>query len=135
MTELNSKKILRFYFSADNLNDAMNNLIDKYAYGSVDNTHGCEYYADKVIELINKKDKLSLLWGYINGVMQGFSDYDASVLLAYSSMRVGISKLSKDVQKEIRRVVIRFSRKAERGIARFDDAVRIVNEYYHIMKV
>jgi hypothetical protein len=126
---LNSKRVLRFYFSADNLNAAMNNLIEGCACLSRNEYEGwCA--ADKIIALIEAKRELSLLWGYLNGVMEKLEVDDISTLCAYALMRTGISKLNKDAQKNVRRVVTKFTRRARQNISRFEKGLKLLDSYY-----
>ena len=128
---LKGKSILRFYFSADSLNGALDNLILKQALHSEgDEGEAC---AQRIIKLIEAKRELSLLWGYLNGVMQLFSEDDELVLFRYAFMRCGISRLDDEERKRVRRVYVRFFRKAVR-LKSFAEALSLVNAYYALIR-
>lgn len=127
---MNGKRVLRFYFSADRLNGALDNLILKGALRS-QGEEG-EVSAQKIIKLISAKRELSLLWGYMNGVMQSFSEEDELTLFRYAYMRCGISRLDGEERKRVRRVYVRFFRKAAR-LKNFGEALSLVNVYYALM--
>jgi hypothetical protein len=111
----------------------MNNLIEGLACASYEEYEGCNYSAERIIKLIAAKRDLSLLWGYINGVMEKLTDSDLAVLCAYALMRKGISALTDEQRKNIRRVVTKFTRKAKPNLARFSDGVKLVDNYYCLM--
>jgi hypothetical protein len=123
---------LRFYFSADSLNTAMNNLIEGCACLSREEYDGLRC-ADKIIKLIEAKRSLSLLWGYINGVMEGLCEGDITTLCAYALMRTGISKLGESERKNVRRAVTKFTRRAVRNISLFSDGLRLIDNYYCLL--
>ncbi|MGN0817583.1 MAG: hypothetical protein ACI4L9_01320 [Candidatus Coproplasma sp.] len=129
---MNVKRLLRFYFSADKLNCALDNLIMRCACGSANSAAGGAACAERILELISAKRSLSLLWGYLNGVMQGFCEEDGELLLTYAYMRSGLTKLNKEDAKSFRRVTVRFSRRA-RNADRFTEGIRLVNSYYALL--
>lgn len=125
----NSKRLLRFYFKADELDGALNNLILSNACRSA----ACEgrgaYYAERIIALTEAKSKLSALWQYLDGVMLALKSEDVEPLKRYAFMRCGIRRLELDEQHEIKRAVIKFTRHA-RSLERYADGMRLVGEYY-----
>ncbi|MGN0815090.1 MAG: hypothetical protein ACI4MH_07650 [Candidatus Coproplasma sp.] len=129
---MNVKRLLRFYFSADKLNGAFDNLIMRYACGSGKNEGDGVECAERIISLICAKQSLSLLWGYLNGVMQAFCDKDCELLLLYAYMRGGLSKFDKEQRNNFRRVTVRFARKVK-NLERFADGIKLVNSYYALM--
>ncbi len=130
---MNGKRILRFYFSADSLNAAMDNLIERAAFSSRDIYRDGDYYAEKIIAVIEAKRQLSLLWGYLNAVVSGLPERDEQILASYAMMRTGLSKLSPDGEREVRRALIKFVRRAKRGIDRFGAGLKIVDECYALI--
>lgn len=129
---MNVKRLLRFYFSADKLNSSLDNLITYYACGSGINGEDGEACAEKILSLISAKRNLSLLWGYLNGVMQAFGEEDRRLLLTYAYIRCGISSLKEEDRKNLRRVTVRFSRRANNA-ERFSEGIRLVNSYYALL--
>lgn len=125
---MKSKQLLKFYFYADGLNRALDNLILKYACNT-DYSLGGEYFADKICGVIGAKQRLSELWGYLDKVMGEFSDSEREVLRFYGAMRGGTARLSEDSRREIKRVTVKFTRHA-RYIGRFGEGVRLVKKYY-----
>lgn len=126
---MTSKKLLKFYFCADRLNDALDNLIVHSACASGYGPHSFSHYADRVIELVSAKSSLSELWRYLNGIMLTFSGEDKGVLYGYAFMRGGYSALPPERAKSIRRVVVRFMRRAK-GLSRYGEALSVLSKYY-----
>ena len=134
---MTSKKLLKFYFGAQRLNDAMDELLLRAACASA--TGGdAELCARQLCELIGCKCRLAELWSYLDGVMRRFGGRtmplarrfgDRQVLLDYSRMRCGLSKLSADRKNEVRRVVVRFMRGA-RSLGRYAEALAVLNKYF-----
>lgn len=129
---MKNKRLLRFYFKADDLERALDNLILHRACASADFVRGGEFYAQKIISLVAAKDELSSLWNYLDGVMTGLAPEEREVLKGYALARCGIKRLPKDSQMEIKKCVVKFVRHA-RNIKRFGEGIKIVNEYYCLM--
>lgn len=129
---MNVKRLLRFYFSADKLNCAIDNLIMHCACGSGKNCEDGEESAEKIINLISAKRNLSLLWGYLNGVMQAFGEEDCNLLMNYAYIRCGFSSLGEEEKRRFRRVAVRFSRRAKNA-ERFVDGIKLINSYYALL--
>jgi hypothetical protein len=127
---MNSKRVLRFYFAADRLNRAMDNLIEKLAYNSMDEYAFCVNSAAKIFSVIEEKGELQLLWAFLNDVIEMFSDIDREILHGYAVRRTGISSLDAQTRRDIHRVLVKFGRKVEKRIARFAEGVRLVDAYY-----
>lgn len=132
-TKFKCKRILRFYFFADGLNRALDNLIYKHATAS-DGYHDGAYYADKICGLICAKRELSELWQYLDGVMETFTKGERAVLRFYGSTRCGIKKLSEENRREIKRVTVKFTRRAKLP-ERFNGALKLVADYYCLLGV
>ena len=128
----NCKRLLRFYFNADELERALDNLIIMHACRSADCVKGGEYYAERILAVIGAKGKLSELWQYLDGVISALKSDEVQTLKAYALLRYGIRKLDEDRQREIKRAVIKFSRHA-RSLERFDEGIKLVGEYYCLM--
>ena len=129
---MKSKRLLKFYYSADSLNRALDNLITGSALASADCGKSGDFYAEKIIEIIAAKKKLDELWRYLDGVMGGFSEEEGKVLRYYAQMRGGTARLPEGVARGIKRVTVKFARRA-RNAERFDEGIRLVGEYYSLM--
>ena len=119
-----TKKILRFYFGADSLERAFDNLIraKALAYGA-----DTLQTADRLCEIIGDKIKLEELWSYLDGILSSFSEDEREWLLRYCARRGG--PLSRNERMEERRAVIKFTRHARR-LGEFTGAVTILKRYY-----
>lgn len=126
---MTSKKLLKFYFRAGRLNDALDNLIMRSACASATGGNTVFYYADKIIEIVEAKRKLSELWKYLDGVMSSFNGEDKGILLGYALSRGGYNGLPKGRANAIRRVVVRFMRRAK-NLSAYGEAVELVKRYY-----
>ena len=129
---MKSKQLIRFYFSADTVNKALDNLILDKALKSANHTRSCEYYAERISALIGAKEELSKLWNYLDKVVSSLSPRERSVLKFYAGLRVGLSKLSLARAKEVKRVTVKFTRHA-RNIERYGEGVQLVKKYYCLM--
>ncbi len=126
---MKSKRLLRFYFGADALDGAMQNLILGCALGAgegIQNTLGC---AEKMADIIAAKEELGRLWRYLDGVVAGLDVRTRTALYDYAMARCGVSSLPPDKRREYKRAVVKFTRHA-RNAARFCEGLRMVDEYY-----
>lgn len=130
---LNSKRLLRFYFSADRLNGALDNLILRFALGAYRENRGCAYSAEKITALIGVKTRLSLLWESLDCTLSSFSSPDRAVLEKYALLRTGVSRLGEEERRAVHRVVVRFSRRFQPRYSRVADGVKLVDEYYALL--
>ena len=126
---MKSKQLIKFYFSADNVNKALDNLILDKALKSANHTRSCEYYAERITALIGAKEELSRLWSYLDAVVSSLSERERSVLRFYAGLRPGLSKLTLERAKEVKRVTVKFTRHA-RLIGRYGEGVQLVKKYY-----
>lgn len=126
---IQAKRLLRFYFNSDGLEAALNNLILNTAYRSADVTKGGEFYAERIIALVEAKKRLGELWQYIDGVISSMNGNEIQTLKRYALMRSGIGKLNDGERREIKRSTIKFTRHM-RSLERFKEGVRLVSEYY-----
>ena len=125
------KRILRFYFCADSLERAFDNLIINNAYKSVQPYSG-ELYAEKICALLEEKKALSWLWYYLDGVIGGITEEERGALESYAKMRFGIKNLDDEKRREIKRAAIKFKRRARR-IESFNEALQLINKYYALI--
>lgn len=128
---MKSKQLIRFYFSAGNINKALDNLILDKALKSANFGKSCEYYAERILALIEAKEELSKLWNYLDGVVASLTERERAVLKYYGGLRAGV-KLAPSRAKEVKRVAVKFTRHA-RLIGRYGEGVRLVKEYYCLM--
>lgn len=126
---MKSKRILRFYFNAELLDKAIDKLILCLACKSARAVGAGFYYADRITELICAKDELSDFWRYVDGVTSGLTENDLKILRLYAGLRQGICRLPEEKQKEIKRAVIKFTRRA-RAIGRYAKATKLIDRYY-----
>lgn len=126
---MKSKQLIRFYFSAGNVNKALDNLILDKALKSAACEKSCEYYAERILALIEAKAELGKLWNYLDGVVSSLTQRERTVLKFYGGLRAGLSKLSVRQAKEVKRVTVKFTRHA-RFLGRFGEGVRLVKQYY-----
>ena len=112
---MKSKRILKFYFSADKLNGALNALIM---------AHACKFSGGG-----EAKRELSELWNYLDGVIGKLSESERRTLEFYGNLRVGIRRLGGDRVREIKRATIKFRRHARR-LEKFNPALKLADEYF-----
>lgn len=120
------KRILRFYFSADSLNKAFDNLILNKAcapYADAQDT------AEKLCAVIDDKIRLERLWAYLDGVLSGLTDGESQTLLKYSARSAAV----KSGDREVKRVVIKFTRRARR-LAEFEEDIAVLKNYYCLLR-
>lgn len=127
------KRLLKFYFRADAIDDALDNVIYKQAISSADYFSDGVKVANKIAKIIEYKILLGDLWAYLDGAVKTFETSDVSVLEKYANMRCGIYRLCENERKRVRRVVVRFTRRITLRLSRHADAVRLVDTYYCLM--
>lgn len=127
------KQLVRFYFSADYLNEELDGIILSYACKSANYLKSGEYYFQRIAAVIEAKCKLNALWGYLDNVMSGITARERAVLKYYGDLRHGIAKLDEGRKKEIKRVAVKFTRRA-RGVGRYSDGINMVKKYYCMMR-
>ena len=122
------KKILRFYFGADSLERAFDNLI----MGKALNFEGDALEtAERLCSVIGEKIRLKELWNYLDGVFLTMPEEDKKALINYSSRRD--IPLSDTEWKAAKRAVIKFMRRARR-LEDFTDDFTILKKYYCLIK-
>lgn len=130
---MKSKQLIRFYFSAGSINKALDNLILDKALKSANYEKSGEYYAERILKIIGAKEELARLWNYLNGVISVMSEEERAVLKFYGGLRGGLSRLNLEEIKEVKRVTVKFRRHA-RYAERFQEGLRLVKEYYCLLK-
>ena len=123
-----TKKILRFYFGADSLERAFDNLIKVKALAFESDTLET---ADRLCSIIGDKMRLERLWAYLDGIISTFSEEERGVLLKYCKRRL---PLDDGGRRETKRVIIKFTRRARR-LREFADCISILKKYYCLIKV
>lgn len=122
---MKAKTVLRFYFSVDRLNTALDNLILAAACRVEGGTDG-------IIDLIEKKCELSYLWEYVDGIVASFDLEERATLEFYGCLRVGLDMLEPARGREVKRVVTKFARRA-RNISRFEKQMEILKSFWCLM--
>lgn len=129
---MKSKRLIKFYFCADKLNAAMDRLILAAACRSADDIYNYGKSADRVVELIDAKYTLSGLWQYLDKVMQGFGGEDKATLYGYAFSKGGWARLGRERGNAVRRVVVRFMRRAK-YIYRYSEGAELLDKFYALM--
>lgn len=126
------KRLLKFYFAADDLEYAVNRLINAYALRSM-NGGECEELIDKILSLTDDKYRLSVLWNALNDVMEKLTEADVETLKRYAFLRVGTNSLEEVERRELHRAVVKFSRRAKFAIERTRRQYRVLCYYYSLL--
>ena len=122
---MQTKKILRFYFSADSLEKAFDNLIINKA---------CAPYSDSletaeaICSVIGDKIQLERLWTYLDGVLSTFTKEEREILSDYSAQCV-----RQNDYKAVKRAVIKFTRRARR-LEEFGGDILVLNKYFCLIR-
>ncbi|MCD7728844.1 MAG: hypothetical protein LUI60_02900 [Clostridia bacterium] len=118
---MKTKKVLKFYFTADKAERAIDRLILKRA-AAIDYYRTAEQCAERVIALIEKKRALCLLWRHLDSAMFAFSADERKMLKSYAFSQ-------RKERGEVHRLAVRFTRRAQEGISDFEDGLDILREY------
>ena len=124
------KALFKFYFAADKLNGALDRIIAAAALHCGETT--AESAAQRISEIIQVKICLGGLWDYLDGIMCGLTERERLVLKFYGNMRTGIKRLGAERMREIKRVAIKFTRRATR-INKFCAGLRLLGMYYCLL--
>ena len=124
-----TKKILRFYFGADSLERAFDNLIINKAFDFGADTLET---AEKLCSVIGEKMRLERLWAYLDGVICSLSEEDKGALSLYASRR-GVP-FNDNERRAVKRAVIKFTRRARR-LGEFKGDISILKKYYCLITV
>ena len=125
------KRILRFYYCADSLERAFDNLILKIASSYDGSGFDC---ADRLCRIIDEKSELAALWDYLDGVISRLPEDDGAALEEYARLRCGIKRLNSEQIKRLRLAVIKFKRRARR-LEWFKRGVELAGKYYCLTSV
>ncbi len=128
---MKSKRILRFYFAAESLDRALNNLITAEACLSGKYPAKGEVFAGKLCTLIADKGELSRLWRYLDGIIGSLKPREAAALERYARLRRGLGGLGEEEAREIRSAAMKFTRHA-RSLHLYVEGVRLVDAYYSL---
>ena len=115
------KFLLRFYFSAGSLNDALDKIITHLAVSS-----GLDIYAERIFDIVETKRKLSCLWERLDGVLQKMTERDRQTLKNYAALRTGVKGEEK---REIHRAAVKFARRAGGLLSGGDDGYKALSAY------
>lgn len=132
--KMHIKQLIKFYMSADSLNAVFDNIIMNAACSSAYCPGEGQTVADKIITYIDEKNKLSVLWEYIDKVFNSFTEEEKEVLENYGRLRTGLSRFDNETVKEIKRVTIKFKRRL-RNLDRFTESLQLVTKYRCLMTV
>lgn len=120
------KILLKFYFNADALNGRLDRLITYNAC----KVEGGSF--DRISELIEDKGKLCGLMDYLKERVERLTQEDKSALKRYSELRVGVRNLEDNERREIKRAVMKFTRKLT-YIERHSEEVRVLQKYRAVL--
>ena len=121
------KTLLRFYFSAGSLNEALDNLITRLAVTSgLDIYGGGAAYAERISDIGADKQSLSELWGRLDGIISKMTERDRLTLKSYAALRTGVKGGEK---KEIHRAAVKFTRRAGGLLTSCDGIYKVVCAY------
>ncbi len=128
---MKSKRLLKFYFSAENLERYFDNLIYRKAISSAGGG-GCADCAEEIIGIIGVKDAFGKLWEKLDCVLSDFSERELRVLEFYGGLRRGLRSFAPELRKEIFRVTMKFARRMKRA-GDFSDGAALVDKYLCVM--
>ncbi len=127
------KRLLRFYFAAEGLNETLDELIYACALSAIEGSKPCNYYAEKACSLVAAKGELCGLYGYLDDVVSGFTAEDIRSLKSYAFCRCP-NDLNAGERRELHRAAVKFSRRIVNFPPRFSTARRIIGEYYCLLR-
>lgn len=127
------KRVLRFYFSAASLNDALDGIITRFAATSWKEFAGGEHTFDKVCTVIEVKEELEVLWARLNKVMEKLPQADLLALKQYASLRTGVTALSEDERRRIHSALVKFRRRAGNVLLTSKRGYECVCAYYALI--
>ena len=126
------KRLLKFYFYAEGLNAALDRLIAAVAVKSYEVEGNGAESTERILNIIEAKDELCRLWNYLDKVIRSLDGDEIDTLRFYGGLRVGIRKLGKDKVREIKRVLMKFRRRA-RFAERYQRGIELIREYYCLL--
>ena len=122
------KKVLKFYFSAERIDERVDKLILKYA---LDAGRSCERSAERICELIEEKRMLSSFWGYLDGIISRLSERERTALKFYAYARQRLADFPEAIIREVRRSAVKFSRRAK-NIDLYERERAVAEKYYAV---
>ena len=123
------KRLLRFYFCAEELNSALDDIIVHKAVGS-DMGACTERCADDILKVIEVKGELSALWNYLDGIFCTLGAEDVRRLERYAMMRRSLRSLAEAERKGVHSSLMKFARRNVNFGCRFDGAMKVLGAYY-----
>ena len=127
------KRVLRFYFSAGSLNDALDGIITRLAATSWQDIYGGEHTFDRVNRIIAVKEELKSFWARLNGVMEKLPQKDVIALKLYSSLRTGVTALAEGERRQIHSALVKFRRKVGNVISSGGKGYECICAYYALL--
>ncbi len=125
------KKLLRFYFSADKLNTALDGIILQIAVKSGSDLYsGGERYFERISKILSVKTSLEELWGRLDSVIANMTERDRVTLSVYAAARAGTARLKEGERREMHRALTKFSRRAEGIVSACGNVYPLICEYY-----
>lgn len=121
------KQLLRFYFGADRLNGALDNLMLAEGCRSGNFPWEGERLAERLCALVGAKYRLNALWRYLDGVIGGFSERERLSLRRYAERRSAAGG-EESGRREMRAAAMKFTRRA-RSLARHGEAIALLGRY------
>lgn len=128
------KRVLRFYYSAGSLNDALDGVINRLAATSWKDVFGGEHTYDKVYTVIEVKQELNNFWVRLNGVMEKLPQTDFLALKKYASLRTGLTSLDELERRRIHSALVKFSRRARNVLVSAGNGYKCICAYYALIK-
>ena len=126
---MSGKKLLRFYFRAGALNDALDRLILRSACASALSCAEGEKSAGDVLALVRAKAGLCALRARLHVLLSGLRAEERCLLRRYSCSDRGYAALAEGEAAAVRRLVARIMRRG-RGFADHAEAAGYVERYY-----
>ena len=126
---MKTKKIMRFYFSADSLDRAFANLIMRRACDAASDAFAA---AEGLCEIIGDRMRLEELWAYLDGVLSEFTERERLALSKYAAKN-GADFVSAAELRTVKSAVNKFTRRARR-LRSFADGVTTLDRYYCLLR-
>lgn len=128
------KRLLRFYFAAEGLNQTLDKLIYACALSAMEGSKPCGYYAEKACSLVAAKEELCGLYSYLDGIFSTVTEKDVRALKSYAFCCCA-NRLDESERRELHRATVKFSRRIVNFPPRFINACRIIGEYYCLLRL
>lgn len=128
---MNMKRLLRFYYCAESLDRAFDNIILRRACESARSMREGGEIAEELCKLIEKRRELAVLWERLDGVLGEMDKGDAEFLERYAGSREGMRSFGDDGLKRIRRLTAKISRRL--SLDGLNGAVAVLDGYYCLL--